>query len=1006
MNMLDGIVRIVSNRRIGTGFVVTDDGLIATCAHVLGTSRPEKAFVVFRGDGVQREATVLVESWRGVDAEDVALLKVSGTLPTGVQPLPFGSSYGIEGHPLVTFGYPDAGEVEGVRGTGTILGYGAKTRAGQSLLQLRSSEITEGFSGAPVWDEVRSRVVGMVVIAAQTDPLGKLSDTAFATPTETLRTTSPALHISDLCPYRNLEAFTEADATFFRGRERVIEMLVDNLQNEPRFLAVFGASGSGKSSVVQAGLIPRLRNGTIPRSDRWNIIVTRPTDALFKQHLTQQEQVSASVAMVIDQFEELFVSYDETASLEVMTQLTQLLEHAPRVTLLIVMRDDFYSQLMRQEALAMWLKGRVVNVWPTLKRVEVESIVREPAELMGWHFEEGLVEMIVDDVLATSAKGRNKDESSTILPLLEFTLTQLWEGHQDGILTHEAYRRIDGVTGGLKQWADDAYYTFEERLRPLVRRTFTDLVHLGDEEHHISDSRRRRPLSTLMHSDAERTDITQIIQRLVADRLLVTSQDQVSKQEIVELIHDALLWEWGLLKRWVEEDRRFLRWHQELESRIRAWVETNMADPAKRDPYKLFGGADLAEAIEWLNTRSSDVRDDERAFIQASRERQVQEKQQKRRYTRRTVLVGLVGLGLAAGAATGSRLLFQVGKSLPPSLSLPYTFRGHTNAVNSVAWSPDGKRLASGSWDKTVGVWDISSGQTLLTCKGHTDEVASVAWSPDGKRLASASRDMTVRVWDASSGQTLFTYTGHAWWVDSVAWSPDGKRLASASEDTTVQVWDASISRGSTVFIYTGHTQGVNSVAWSPYGRRLASASDDETVQVWDASSGQTLLTCKGHTDEVATVAWSPDGRRLASASRDNTVRVWDASSGHTQLIYTGHTAGVTSVAWSPDSKRLASASGDKTVQAWDASSGQTLLTYAGHTDIVTSVAWSPDGKRLASASFDKTVRVWDASSGQALLTCKGHTNAVESVAWSPDGRRLASASFDDTVRVWLWLQD
>ncbi|HYU72498.1 MAG TPA: serine protease, partial [Ktedonobacteraceae bacterium] len=142
MNVLNSIVRIVSNRRIGTGFVVTDDGLIATCAHVLGTSRPEKAFVVFQGDAVQREATVLAESWRAVDAEDVALLRVSGTLPTGVQPLPFGSSRGTERHPLVTFGYPDAGEVEGVRGTGTILGHGAKTKAGQPLLQLRSNEIT------------------------------------------------------------------------------------------------------------------------------------------------------------------------------------------------------------------------------------------------------------------------------------------------------------------------------------------------------------------------------------------------------------------------------------------------------------------------------------------------------------------------------------------------------------------------------------------------------------------------------------------------------------------------------------------------------------------------------------------------------------------------------------------------------------------------------------------------------------------------------------------------
>jgi WD domain, G-beta repeat len=570
-----------------------------------------------------------------------------------------------------------------------------------------SREVTPGFSGAPIVDRLRNRVVGMVTSIIPPDEYGRQTETAFITPIETLRDVCSVLKLSDVCPYRNLEAFTEADATFFHGRERVIEMLVDNLQNEPRFLAVFGASGSGKSSVVQAGLIPRLRNGALPGSDRWDIIVTRPTDAFFTQHLAYLDQASTSVALVIDQFEELFVSDNETASLEVMTQLAHLLEHSPHVTLLIVMRDDFYSLLMRQETLAVWLKGRVVNVWPTLKREEVEAIIREPAELMGWQFEEGLVETIVDDVLATSAKGRKKDESSTILPLLEFTLTQLWERHQDGLLTHEDYRRIGGVTGGLRQWADNAYYTFADRQRPLVRRIFTDLVHLGDEEQHIPDSRRRRALATLIRSDAERTDISQIVQELVADRLLVTSQDQESKQERVEIIHDALLWEWGLLKQWMEEDRRFLLWHQELERRMHAWVETNTADPAQRDPYKLFGGADLIEAIEWLNTRASDLREDERAFIQASRERQKQEEQSQKRYTRRMVLVGLAGLGLTVSAVTASKLLFSANTPTPPppSLPLPYTYRGHTSIVNSVAWSPDGERLASGSNDETMSLW-------------------------------------------------------------------------------------------------------------------------------------------------------------------------------------------------------------------------------------------------------------------------------------------------------------
>ncbi len=325
--------------------------------------------------------------------------------------------------------------------------------------------------------------------------------------------------------------------------------------------------------------------------------------------------------------------------------------------------------------------------------------------------------------------------------------------------------------------------------------------------------------------------------------------------------------------------------------------------------------------------------------------------------------------------------------------------QGHTSSVESVAFSPDGKLVLTGSHDNTARLWEVSSGRELRRLQGHTLCVESVAFSPDGKLVLTGSRDNTARLWEVSSGRELRRLRDWPPGMHSVAFSPDGKLVLTGSVDYTASLWEAGSGRE--LRRLQGHTGWVHGVAFSPDGKLMLTGSADNTARLWEVSSGRELRRLDRHADTVESVAFSPDGKLVLTGSADHTARLWEISSGG-ELRWLKRPAGsVRSVAFSPDGKLVLTGSDDGTVRLWEAGSGRELHRLEGHTGWVHGVAFSPDGKLILTGSADHTARLWEAGSGRELRRLEGHTGWVESVAFSPDGKLVLTGEKNGTVRLW-----
>ena len=831
------------------------------------------------------------------------------------------------------------------------------------------------------------------------------------------------------CPYQGLFAFQEEEAPLFFGREQFTQKLVAAVKRKA-LVAVVGPSGSGKSSVVFAGLVARLRSSA--QNSPIQIVSFRPGvspfDALAEALARELPEITAAqkpcllegnqstrfktlelavmlqqesqalchlietlirynpethLLLIADQFEELYTLCPKEFCQPFLDTLLHAVQLAPAFTLVLTLRADFYGYALSDRRFSDVLQGSVYNLGP-MSQEELQRAIAQPAAQMQVKLEEGLADKLIQATWGHAGR----------LPLLEFALTQLWAKQQAGWLTHRAYAEIGGVEEAIATHAEGVYAQLEGGDRYRMQQI---LVQLAEPEAGIDPSRR---LATRDEVGEANWDL---VTRLASSRLVVTNRNEATGEETVEIVHEALLRSWGRLEQWIEVDGEFRRWQEGLRIVRRQWESSGQEEEA------LLRGKLLTDAKHWYASRDEELSSRDREFIHLSLLAQSQEN--KRRKRRRQTIVssliaGLIAALMLAGLAWWgwqNSAISEVRAISANSDALFISDRRLESLVEALRAEQKLKTLSKVDVDTQTQAelalrQAISRADEKNRFSGHDGGVTSVAFSRDGQLIASASQDHTVKLWEPD-GSLITTLKGHNAEVWGVAISPDSQLIASASDDHTAKLWRRD---GSLLVTFRGHSSTVKAVAFSPDGQTIASASADQTIQLWN-QNGARIKTLKGHTGIMRAVTFSPDGQTIASASDDQTVKLWNQNGAVKTLQ--GHTDKVYGVAFSRDGQWIASASADQTIKLWKSSDGTLQSTLDDHRNSVQGIAFSADSQLLVSANYDKTINLWKIdgrkTDGTLLKTFKGHSDGVMGVAFSPDHQTIASASLDGTVRLW-----
>jgi WD40 repeat protein len=867
---------------------------------------------------------------------------------------------------------------------------------------------------------------------------------------------------SFLNPYRGLRPYAAVDAASFYGRSRLVSHLLSQLHapvagsstgplaernvSGPRFVAVLGPAGSGKTSLVHAGLWPELRR-LLGASALFTIDhpCLDPFEQLARQGLSRTtEDLGAALrgsgrtrggraVLVLDHAEELLLNPQGFVQKNLIEQVTQLLQpgkssggaeadsppgadgaapaRGPDVepVLILILRTDCLLEFAAvAPALVAIIEQSSLYVPATLELQEWMAIVREPARALGVQIDTGLLAAIAHDLGELERELRERRRSAGVLSALSFVLTRMWERREGAVLRAAEYQALGGLKDAIARWADATWSALPNKA--ASRRSLLTLLETSSASPAWAEQRLLLRPRTLSEWRAGEPSASASIDATNAASLVSLYKSGLlhiqEAEDSLELVSSVLLEEWPLLHQIYRDEQRFVSWHTDMVE-----LAQPQSDPeATRAPASALSIQRLAESERWLLQRSTEIDGAVRRYVERSRAQQERSRVVLQdRPSTQTLAFGFLALVLLVGlflqwylqqrelqgkdfdlaserGAHAGILVMQPGQD-SSALAL---------AIKAVAPSLRGGRPVPPLAKEGL-MTAYSQAKISLPLHGHSDRVDVAVFDPSGQRVLTGSTDRTARIWDARTGKLLLTLSGHRATLTSVAFSGDGTRALTTSMDHTARIWDAR--SGQLLYELSGHTDVIESGTFSLDGTRVLTAGHDNTARIWDVHSGRLMQTLSGHGDRVTVATFSRDSHYILTASWDKTARLWDSDSGNLIRILQGHTDRLNVAAFSADSQHIATGGWDEAVRLWDIKDFSSVVLP--HGSRLHALCFSPDSRWLATAGTNGSLKLWDGQKGSLRAVLSGHTGTIDALDFAPDSIHLVTGGGDRMVRLW-----